>query len=338
MRFAPPYRAVSFSLHSSVDLWHSPELRIHLLPNSRAKEIGECARYGAGDDFSPAFTPLYRIIKPVGLLLLKISGHPPEVLALEAEYFSILMWGGGGIVLSSAISSFFSGRGCTRTVMGCNLLANGLNILMNYWFVFGGLGLPAMGIAGAGWASVIGCWSAPLFFAISYFNRAHRTEFGTLEQLRLDRELLKRMLRFGLPAGFHLFTVSAFTVFVLLIGRLGDIAHIAGNMALSINLIAFMPMVGMGIAASILVGQYLGRKEPHEAAKCGWLALRVGTGYIASIGLTFLVIPDLYLQLFMPEEVEVDALALTRSGLSATAYSGCLGHCRCSGADSLGRA
>ena len=255
--------------------------------------------------------PFIALLEPVGLLLLNISGHPPEVLALEAEYFSILMWGGGGIVLSSAISSFFSGRGCTRTVMGCNLLANGLNILMNYWFVFGGLGLPAMGIAGAGWASVIGCWSAPLFFAISYFNRSHRREFGTLEELRLDRDLLKRMLRFGLPAGFHLFTeVSAFTVFVLLIGRLGDIAHIAGNMALSINLIAFMPMVGMGIAASILVGQYLGRKEPQEAAKCGWMALRVGTGYIASIGLTFLVIPDLYLQLFMPEEVEVDALAL----------------------------
>ena len=54
--------------------------------------------------------PFIALLEPVGLLLLNISGHPPEVLALEAEYFSILMWGGGGIVLSSAISSFFGAR------------------------------------------------------------------------------------------------------------------------------------------------------------------------------------------------------------------------------------
>ena len=79
-----------------------------------------CARYDAGDDTGPYFHSLYRLARASRSTPLKHSGHPPEVLALEAEYFSILMWGGGGIVLSSAISSFFSGRGCTRTVMGCN--------------------------------------------------------------------------------------------------------------------------------------------------------------------------------------------------------------------------
>ena len=70
--------------------------------------------------------------------------------------------------------------------------------------------------------------------------------------------------------------MAAFSVFVLLIGRLGDLAQFAGNIALSINLIAFMPMIGMGLAASILVGQCLGRDDAAEAARYGWTALQWG--------------------------------------------------------------
>ena len=94
--------------------------------------------------------------------------------------------------------------------------------------------------------------------------------------LRFNQVLFLRMLRFGLPSGFHFFTkVAAFTVFVLLIGRLGDLAHFAGNIALSINLIAFMPMIGMGIAASILVGQCLVvtiplRRLDMDGRHCRW--------------------------------------------------------------------
>jgi MATE family multidrug resistance protein len=107
------------------------------------------------------------------------------------------------------------------------------------------------------------------------------------------------MIRFGLPSGLHWFLdVAAFTIFVLLVGRMGPIAHIASNIALSINLIAFMPMIGMGMAASILVGQYLGRNEPDHAERMGWLALKIGVIYIAFIGATFLLFPGFYINVF----------------------------------------
>ena len=79
---------------------------------------------------------------------------------------------------------------------------------------------------------------------------------------------------------------------------MGAVAHIASNIALSINLIAFMPMIGMGMAASILVGQYLGRKQPEDAERMGWLALKIGTGYILAIGATFLLFPGFYINVF----------------------------------------
>jgi MATE family multidrug resistance protein len=266
-----------------------------------------CAKATAqGILFSIFSIPLIMLLTPVGLWCLRLSGHGADVLALEEEYFKILMWCGGGMTLSSALSSFFSGRGKTFVIMGCNIVANGLNILLNYLFVFGKWGFPEMGIAGAGWATVIGSWLSPAIFAVLYFSRAANDEFRTWKNLRYDPTLFKRMIRFGFPSGIHWFLdVAAFTVFVLLVGRLGPIAHIASNIALSINLIAFMPMVGMGMAASILVGQYLGRNQPQYAERVGWLALKIGIGYIAVIGVTFLLFPAFYANVFASDSGSV---------------------------------
>jgi len=259
-----------------------------------------CSRATAQGIFFALFSiPLIMLISPIGLWALRLSGHGAEVLALEEEYFKILMWCGGGMVLSSALSSFFSGRGKTFVIMACNIAANGLNILLNYLFIFGKWGVPEMGIVGAGWATVIGSWVSPLIFAVLYFSKPINAEFSTFRNLRFDCGLFLRMIRFGLPAGIHWFLdIAAFTLFVLLVGRMGPIAHIASNIALSINLIAFMPMIGMGMAASILVGQYLGRNQPDYAERMGWLALKIGVGYVAFIGITFLLFPAFYTNVF----------------------------------------
>ncbi|WP_372806527.1 MATE family efflux transporter [Pontiella sp.] len=259
-----------------------------------------CARATAqGILFALLSIPCILALAPVGLWFLRLSGHGPEVFALEEQYFKIIIWCGGGMTLSSALSSFFSGRGRTFVIMACNIAANGLNILLNYCFVFGKWGCPEMGIAGAGWATVIGSWISPLIFALLYFSKPAIAEFQTLKNLRFDPGLFKRMIRFGLPSGVHWFLdVGAFTAFVLLVGKLGPIAHIASNIALSINLIAFMPMIGMGMAASILVGQYLGRNQPDYAERVGWLALKIGVGYIVLVGLSFLLFPGVYVNVF----------------------------------------
>lgn len=259
-----------------------------------------CAKATAqGIIFSVLSFPLIMALTPVGIALLRLSGHAPEVLALEEHYLRILMWCGGGMTLSSALGSFFSGRGRTLVIMWANIFANGINILLNYAFIFGKWGLPEMGIAGAGWATVIGSWISPVLFALLYFSPPVNREFGTWRHLRYNGWLFRRMIRFGLPAGIHwLLDVAAFTAFVLLVGRLGAVAHVASNIALSVNLIAFMPMIGMGMAAAILVGQYLGRDEPELAERMGWLAAKIGTGYIAAIGLTFLLFPGAYISLF----------------------------------------
>jgi multidrug resistance protein, MATE family len=260
-----------------------------------------CAKATAqGIFFALISFPLVLALLPVGLLILHLSGHPPEVLALEKQYLTALMPASLGMIMSSAMGSFFSGRGKTRVIMSCNILANAVNIVLDYALIFGKWGFPELGIQGAAIATCIGSFIAPLIMGFMIYCGANNRLFESRAHFRFHKPLFLRMIRFGIPAGLHWFLdVSAFTLFVLFIGRMGAEAHVASNIALSVNLIAFMPMVGMGMAASILVGQYLGRNQPHFAEKIGWLAMRIGVAYTLLMGITFICFPEFYIRGFM---------------------------------------
>lgn len=259
-----------------------------------------CSRATAqGTILALASWPLMLALIPAGLWLLRVSGHAPAVLEEERAYFTILMLGGVTAPLGAALGGFFSGRGDTFTTMVTNVIGNLLNIALDYAMIFGHWGFPAMGIAGAAWATVISGFASPALLALLYFSRRFNEGFRTRAEFRWDSPLMRRMIRFGLPAALHLvLDVGAFTLFVLLTGRLGDIALAASNIALSINSIAFMPLIGISIAASILVGQYQGRRESAIAEKAGWTSLKIGWIYMGAIALTFVFFPGAYFRLF----------------------------------------
>jgi len=243
--------------------------------------------------------PVMLALLPVGRWLLRLSGHPPAVLEQELVYFTILMLGGVAVPLGAALSGFFTGRGDTVTNMLVVVLCNVVNMVLDYALIFGNWGFPEMGIAGAAWATVISGFAQPAIFLALYFRPANAAGYGTRRNLGVDPRLMLRMIRFGLPSGAHLFVdVSSFAAFVLLTGRLGETALAVSNIAFSINMIAFMPLIGIGIAASILVGQYQGRRDADTAARAGWTAVKVGMGYTAVVAATFVLMPRLYLSFF----------------------------------------
>ncbi len=259
-----------------------------------------CARSTAQGVFIALLSwPILLLLIVPGKWLIGISGHSPEVLAAELPYFTILMYGGVTAPLSAAISSFFTGRGRTKTTMVANVAGNICNIVLDYGLIFGKWGLPAMGMNGAAWATVISGFVSPAILACIYFSRKVNAEFHTRACFRYDHRLFLRMLRFGLPSGVHLaLDIASFSVFVLLTGRMGELSLTASNIALSVNLVAFLPLVGLGIAASILVGQYQGRKQSLYAARAGWSALKIGLVYMTVIGTTFILFPAFYYDLF----------------------------------------
>ena len=220
-----------------------------------------------------AATPLMLLAIPFAPMLFAFAGHGSQVMQLEITYFQILCWGAPAMLMGQALQSFYSGRGKTTVVMIVDTTVAVINLALDYLWIFGYWGFPAMGIAGAGWATVVSLWLKALIYVVLLLQRRHREQFGTATGIRFDRELFRRLIFYGGPSGLEmLLQVAGFTLFILLIGRLGDTEAEATGMAFSISTLAFMPVWGMSMAGSISSRPALGRK-PRRPGRPGNLDL-----------------------------------------------------------------
>ncbi len=231
--------------------------------------------------------------------LFDLIGHSPAIRREETIYFRILCYGTGLQVLATATSCFFSGRGETWILLAVNVLAIATNIALDYGLIFGHWGLPAMGMEGAAWATNIGLLVSALCFTTLFLSKRYRREFATLRGWKPDAMLMRRLLRYGGPNGINfMLDIMAFTFFLLIVGRLGPIPLAATNLAFNINSLAFMPLIGCGIAVSTMVGQRLGRDEPQQAEYCTWTGVHLALLYMSCMSLGYFFLPDLFLSPF----------------------------------------
>ena len=292
-----------------------------------AGEYARCSRSVAQSLWMALLsTPLIWLLIPVGVLLLKWSGHPPEVFEQERIYLIVLMIGGVQVPLGAAVSSFFGGRGKTKVIMAAYVIGSSLNVLLNWLLIFGNGPFPELGILGAAIASVVAGFIAPAILLVLYFSKHNRRVYQTAEQFRFDRALFLRMLRFGLPSGFHMvLDVGSFSLFTLLLGRLGDTAFLASNIVLSINMIAFMPSIGIGQAASVLVGQCMGMQDLVQARLIAWRAMRAAWVYTLFVISCFCLFPEAFIDVFARgSSLDTEVLILARTLLFMAAGWGLL--------------
>lgn len=243
--------------------------------------------------------PLILALLPPGRWLLVHAGHAPDVVPEELAYFTILMVGGVTVPLGAAVSGFFIGRGDTRTNMLASMAGHAVNAVLDYGLIFGRFGMPRLGITGAAIATVAAGVVTPAILLLIYFAPRMHARYGTRRHLRLEPAMMRRLLRFGLPSAWHMLAdVGTFAAFVLLSARLEATALAASNIAFSINNLAFMPLVGLGMAASILVGQHQGAGRSRYAERAGWTALKLGAFYMVLTGVSFACFPGMYFRLF----------------------------------------
>jgi len=222
-------------------------------------------------------------------------GHDERVQQQEVLYFQMLCFGGAPYMASYAVSGFFSGRGKTWPVMWVNTFATAVNLLLDYILIFGHWGFPEMGIQGAGLATILAGVFSLIIYLLLMAIHEHNATYHTLKGWRPDTGLLKRILRFGLPSGVQFFLeMAGFTGFVLIVGRLGTASLAATNIAFNINTLAFMPMIGCGIAISVLVGQYLGANKPELAQASTYSGFHLALFYMGSIAAAYLLLPDMF--------------------------------------------
>ena len=171
-----------------------------------------------------------------------------------------------------------------------------------YVLVFGRWGFPALGIAGAGLATVVGSSVSATMSLGLMLRSKHRAQFATLEGRGLDLALLRRLLRFGLPNGIQwALEALAFTVFLFLIGRLGAPELAATSITFTLNMVAAFPMMGLGQAVGILVGQRLGHDRPDLAERTTWTGFRIAWLYMTVVAVLYVTVPGLFVYAYQAD-------------------------------------
>ncbi|MBI1390206.1 MAG: MATE family efflux transporter [bacterium] len=267
---------------------------------NREEEASRAVWQGA--IFALAAGVLCNAVTPWMLAILNHSGHSPRVIELEKLYFVWFWRGGFLLILNGALSSFYSGRGETRIVMYVNLAANCCNAFLDYALIFGAWGFPQWGIAGAAIATITASAMISLIYIVLIFSPANRRIRRSWIALRFDGAMMTRLIRFGAPSGFQMMMdVGAFTVFVFMLGRLGDLELAASNIVVTLNMLAFFPMLGAGIATGSLVGRYIGRNRRDIAEKSAYTALMTVETYMIVCALVYFLFPGVLIRLFLME-------------------------------------
>ena len=244
--------------------------------------------------FSLAGGAGFLALAPWAEALLGLAGHSPHLQALEAPYFRCLCFAAPPLLITASALSFFAGRGDSRTVLLVNVVGLAVNAAGAWTLIYGLFGFPRLGIVGAGWATVMGSSASALLSLALLFRRRWRMEHATLASWRFDPALFARLMRCGLPNGISVgLDTLGLALFTLLVGRMGEAELDATSVAFALNLVAFLPLLGIGQAVEILVGRRLGENDPATAARSTWTGVVCAlliTG-VAAAALVFFPLP-----------------------------------------------
>ncbi len=224
-------------------------------------------------------------VRNCGWLLEQLEVAPP-LAALTQDYLNAISWGLPAILLYQLIRSYCEGSGFTRVVMKIGLLGLLFNIPLNYIFIYGKLGLPAMGGVGCGWATSIVMYVMLACGALYLWRNPAFAQAAPLGQWqRPSLKATRQFLQLGFPIGVALLIeVSMFTLIALLLASLGDITVAAHQIAMSFTSLTFMLPLSIAFAITIRVGHLLGAGDHDRARQSAaiGMALALGCGLISS--------------------------------------------------------
>ncbi len=236
----------------------------------------------------------------------RVAQHSPEMVAMEIEYTRIALWSVPFSVLSIGFNGFFMGIQRPRVALLAVVLSLVVNAVGNYVLIFGHLGFPRMGIAGAATATVIG-WAvrAGLLAATMLLPQFDQT-YDTRRTLAWSGRKLLDMLRVGGPITLGwLMDMGSWLVFIALImPPYGVNAVAASAIGLQYMHLSFMPAIGLGIALCSQVGYSIGAGDPNQAVRQTRIALRLAIIYMGGMGLLFVLAGGPLMRL-MNNEAEV---------------------------------
>ena len=243
----------------------------------------------------------------IGVNFIHYLNQPPEVIELAIIYMSIVGLSAFPLMIFQSYKQFIEGLSVMKPAMIISLLANIINAFANWVLIFGKLGFPELGLAGAAWAT----FSSRVFMVVVIMIYVMRNEkfkqYDVTFHFRgFNFPVIKKLLSLGLPSGFqYFFEVGAFSFAVIMIGWIGANELAAHQIAINLASISFMAVLGISQAASIRVGNAMGEQNIANVRKAGFTGIILGASIMSLAGLTFILLNNYLPTLYINDEAVI---------------------------------
>ncbi len=242
---------------------------------------------------------------------LDYFGQEPAVADEAKSYLQIMSGSIFLVTLFQTFRQFSEGLSDTKSPMVVSIVANLLNVFLNWVFIFGNLGFEPMGLYGAGLATLLS--RIPMVLLIIILIWSKMTGF----KWQFEWAGIKQMLKIGIPSGLqYIFEVGAFGGAGIMVGWIGAEAQAAHNIALNLSAITYMAATGIAAASTIRIGNQLGLKDKPNLRMAGFTSFGLAGAFMAFWGVMFIVFRN-YLPTWYVDEPTVISIAAVLLVISA---------------------
>lgn len=282
-----------------------------------AQRLGGKRRWDCARAFMQALyvslmcVPLLYLTIPLGHFAFGMEHLPADQLQYQKTYFNILMFGGVINLVRNVAPCFFSGIGETKIVMKAAFVGMLVNVACNFVLIYGMGPIPALGVAGAAYGTLIGNLVSTVILFAKFFGKSCHRRFRTRYAFAFSWPLTRELLKKGIPSGVEMFlNMSAFQLLILMFHALGPESATASSVMFNWDMVAYVPLMGLEVASTSLVGRYVGAKDGAAASRSTYSGLKLGWGYSLLIGILFIFFPGLLTDIFKPDVAEASAEAI----------------------------
>lgn len=234
--------------------------------------------------------------------------QPQPVVTQAIPYLNIITSALVPYMIFQSFRQFAEGMGNTRQAMYITLIGNALNILLNYLLIYGKLGFPELGLNGAGWATLIARSTMAVMMGTYIYNSSTFRLFRAGFSFRnISGEVIRRILKVGVPAGLQfVFEVGAFGFAAIMMGWMGTQTLAAHQIAINLASISYMMATGIASAATIRVGNQLGRMDVVNLRKAGGTCIIMVTVFMGFAALLFVLLRNYFPQLYIEDQEVIE--------------------------------
>lgn len=259
--------------------------------------------------------PMAALLIWVTPAVLAVLNPDPDVVDTATPYLQVRLLAMMAVGMNFSFRGYWSAMHMARLYLLTLVVMHTVNIFLNWVFIFGNLGAPALGVTGAGLATTISIYLGTCIYFI--LGILHARPQGFLHRLP-SRQAVGSQLKLSLPSSLQqMFFAGGMLMLSVIIGMIGTRELAAANVLLTLGLVIILPSIGMGLATATLVGNALGRRDPDDARRWGWNAAAYAglVGLIMGAGVIVLGKPILWVFLTDPVTRDMAWWPLVISGL-----------------------